>query len=319
MLLDASHRPWIAACLAVVVVSALLYLLSIVNVWPGSVLERGLYEPRGARAGSWLGLTFGTAGLILMLYAGVLGLRRRVPTWRVGRATTWMKGHLWLGLLSYALILFHSGFQLGGPLTVLLMVLFTVVLASGIYGIVLQQYVPRLMMTRVPLETVYEQIDAVVRQLRDEADALVGAAAGALPEMAAAEPERRGGGGLRRGAGAVALRPRGAPGPTLPDATGMREIYLAEIQPYLAPEHTPDTRLANPAMASALFRHLRTLVPPALHETLRELEAICDERRQLADQKRLHHWLHGWLLVHVPLSMALLLLSVVHAVISIRY
>jgi len=85
----------------------------------------------GPRAGSWPGLVYGAAGLTLMLYAGVLGLRRRVPTWRVGRATTWLKGHLWLGLLSYALILLHSGFQLGGPLTLVLMILFTLVVASG--------------------------------------------------------------------------------------------------------------------------------------------------------------------------------------------
>jgi hypothetical protein len=29
--------------------------------------------------------------------------------------------------------------------------------------------------------------------------------------------------------------------------------------------------------------------------------------------------MHGWLLVHVPLSMALLLLGAVHAVVALRY
>lgn len=308
MLLDASHRRWIAACLGLLALATVLYLVYV---------SRSL---GGARAGSWPGLIYGFAGLALMLYAGVLGLRRRVPTWRVGRAATWMKGHVWLGLLSYVLILFHSGFQLGGPLTLVLMTLFTVVVASGIYGVVLQQYVPTMMLNRVPLETVYEQIDSVVKQLREEADALVAAAAGAFPEMAeAADAERRGGGGAPKGTPAVVLRPRQALSAILPDAAGMKEIYLAEIRPYLASEKMPNARLATPAVAQALFRHLRTLVPPALHDTLGELEAICDERRQLAEQKRLHHWLHGWLLVHVPLSMALLLLSLVHAVISIRY
>ena len=159
-----------------------------------------------------------------------------------------------------------------------------------------------------------------MRQLREEADALVTAATGPLPEMTApsiAEP--RGGGGLRRVTASVVLRPRSVLAPALPDGIGMKEIYLAEIRRYLGPEKTPDARLSTPAVAAALFRHLRTLVPPALHETLQELEAICDERRQLAEQKRLHHWLHGWLLVHVPLSMALLVLALVHAVMSIRY
>jgi hypothetical protein len=99
----------------------------------------------------------------------------------------------------------------------------------------------------------------------------------------------------------------------------MKEIYVTEIRPYLAAESPHRARLSVPSVTAALFRHLRTLVPPALHATLQELEAICDERRQLAEQKRLHHWLHGWLLVHVPLSMALLLLAVVHAVVSLRY
>ena len=60
-------------------------------------------------------------------------------------------------------------------------------------------------------------------------------------------------------------------------------------------------------------------LPPLLHNTVGELEATCDERRQLRDQKRLHHWLHGWLLLHIPLSLALLLLGTAHAVIALRY
>ncbi|PYN69484.1 MAG: hypothetical protein DMD90_02765, partial [Candidatus Rokuibacteriota bacterium] len=75
---------------------------------------------------------------------GLLGARRKVPTWRLGRATTWMKGHLWLGLLSYLLILYHSGLAWGGTLTLVLMLLFTIVIASGIYGVLLQQFMPRL-------------------------------------------------------------------------------------------------------------------------------------------------------------------------------
>ena len=306
MLLDASHRRFIVACLAVLFLAAVSYAV---------YASRALGGPRG---GSWPGLTYGVAGLALMLYAGALGLRRRIHTWRVGRATTWMKGHLWLGLLSYALILLHSGFRLGGPLTLVLMILFTVVLASGVYGLVLQQYVPRLMLDRLPLETVYEQIDSVVRQLRDEADGLVTAAAGPLPEATEASIDGRRDDGGR--AAAVVLRPRSVLAPTPPpEGAGVRDIYLTEIRPYLGPDKVTNTRLSTPALAAALFRHLRTLVPPALHETLQELEAICDERRQLAEQKRLHHWLHGWLLVHVPLSMALLLLALVHAVMSIRY
>jgi hypothetical protein len=36
-------------------------------------------------------------------------------------------------------------------------------------------------------------------------------------------------------------------------------------------------------------------------------------------QANLHGWLHGWLLVHVPLSAALLILGTAHAVASVWY
>jgi hypothetical protein len=33
----------------------------------------------------------------------------------------------------------------------------------------------------------------------------------------------------------------------------------------------------------------------------------------------MHAWLHGWLLAHVPLSVALVLLAVIHIVTALRY
>ena len=59
--------------------------------------------------------------------------------------------------------------------------------------------------------------------------------------------------------------------------------------------------------------------PVAAHDVLRDLEEICEERRQLLVQRRLHLWLHTWLLAHVPLSFAFLVLAAVHSVISLRY
>jgi len=52
---------------------------------------------------------------------------------------------------------------------------------------------------------------------------------------------------------------------------------------------------------------------------LKDLENICEEEHQLSRQARIYHWLHAWLLVHVPLSIALLVLGAVHAVMALRY
>ena len=41
-------------------------------------------SPGGPRGGSAIGLTFGIAGYALMLFAGLLGARKKVPVWRIG-------------------------------------------------------------------------------------------------------------------------------------------------------------------------------------------------------------------------------------------
>jgi len=58
---------------------------------------------------------------------------------------------------------------------------------------------------------------------------------------------------------------------------------------------------------------------PELHAISRDLEALCEQRAQIEIQRKLHLWLHGWLLVHVPLSWAMVALTAVHAVMSLYY
>jgi hypothetical protein len=140
----------------------------------------------GPAGGSALGLGFGIAGYGMMLFAGLLGARKKMPVWRVGRAQTWMRGHLWLGLLSFPMILYHAGFAWRGQLTAVLMILFFIVILSGIIGAVLQHYVPSQLTANVPLETIYEEIPHVRQQLREEADQLVSSLCGPLPGRAGA-------------------------------------------------------------------------------------------------------------------------------------
>ncbi len=311
MLIDSSHRRWIAASILIVLVATAFYV---------PYVRAALNGPSG---GSVHGLVYGIVGFALMIFAGLLGARRKVPTWRIGRGTVWMRAHIWLGLVSLPLILFHGGFRFGGALTAVLMILFIIVYVSGIVGVLLQQALPRLMLTRVPLETVYEQIDSVVLQLLAESDGLVTAACGPLPVATPEVPDdRRAGGGVGTGRpGQPRSSPRGRPVALapVPESRALRETYLRDIRPFLDPQNAPNGLLGTSSRAAGLFRNLRTTLPLLLQETVTELEGICDERRQLADQKRLHHVMHGWLLVHVPLSMALLLLGAVHAVIALRY
>jgi hypothetical protein len=68
-----------------------------------------------------------------------------------------------------------------------------------------------------------------------------------------------------------------------------------------------------------MFTQLRVLLSRDLWPKLEDLGNICQEKRDLDRQRRMHIVLHGWLLVHIPASYALLLLGAVHAVYSLRY
>jgi len=308
MRIDETHRVWLLASVLILGAATAVYVLY------------ALEAPHGPRGGSPLGLTFGIIGFGFMIYAGLLGARKQVPVWRLGRAQTWMRGHLWLGLLALPLILFHAGFHFGGTLTTILLWLLIITVASGVFGAILQHYVPRLILERVPLETIYDEIDRIRTQLREEAEGFMEDLCGNVPEaveVAATEEAIRAG-------GFTALRPSrtgtGAQyGLTEEEVEPVRSFYTAELLPFLANPNAPDSRLADETRAQGAFSKLRMLVPAAAHPVIANLENLCDEERQLTRQVRLHRLLHVWLLVHIPLSLALLLLSVFHVVIALRY
>jgi hypothetical protein len=241
----------------------------------------------------------------MMLYAGLLGARKRVPTWRLGRAQTWMRGHLWLGLLSLLLILYHAGFHFRGPLTLVMMLLFFIVIGSGILGALIQHYVPGFMTSRVPLETIYEEIPHVRAQLCEEADQLAAAICGPLDPSLTEETEAQ--------AETVLVEIEHD------DRARFRDVYLQKVRPYLADPEGPGAELAEPLRSGETFEALRRLLAPQVHPVLDDLENICEEEQQLSRQIRIYRWLHAWLLVHVPLSIALLVLGAIHAVVALRY
>lgn len=491
VLIDKSHKRW-------GLLTGTLFALSGIAYW---------FYVRGAsgepRAGSVPGLCFGVAGSALMIFAGLIAARKRVPKWRIGSAQFWLRGHLWLGTLSVPLILFHAGFRWGGLLEQLLLLVLAGVVASGAFGLVLQQVLPRQMTARVPLETFYAQIPHVCDVLQIEGDVAVADVCGPLSvvpntqvatielldrlgvkekkevgkkqdqlkdkgkERSAEEVEQE---KLRKLLASVYEPPRGddpavhpagnaeaamleqptkaeenpvaaaelSPSPvesaapskamsasdkialmrakkqssnaeeTLAVATEraptpakamsaadkiammrakkqpsgieptaaqavepieapqpakvmsaaekialmkakiapaggaavappppkqqsvandawkmfcpeLKRFYLCDVRPFLQRSFPRGGPMVDESAADGRFAFERLRLPPELYDVLDELSQLCEERRQLATQARIHHWLHGWLFVHVGLSMALLGLGAVHAVISIYY
>jgi hypothetical protein len=327
MHMDKTQRTWGSASLIIFAASAIGYTVYALNSRPSG--------------GSVVGLFFGIVGFGFMIFAALLGARKRVPVWRLGRAQAWMRGHLWLGLLSLPMILFHGGFRFGGTMTQVLMWLLIATVGSGLFGAILQNYLPRVMTTDAPLETIYDEIGNVRKLLREEADRDVESVCGPLGLS------RDGTEAAQRAGGFTAMRPMAAAaGARMPvisavttanssgaavaaapeiillteeESAPLRRFYINEMRPFL--EHSSDRRLVlgREDKARLAFAGVRTMLPAVAHGPLADLEDICDEARQLRKQEQLHHWLHGWLLVHIPLSLALILLGAMHAVMALRY
>ncbi|MBI4859363.1 MAG: hypothetical protein HY815_03770 [Candidatus Riflebacteria bacterium] len=296
MILDRSHIKWAAGCALIAAASTAHY----------SRYAAG--EPSGPSGGTFEGLCYGVTASGLILFAASLSARRRFPGWLVGTGQHWLKAHIWISMLALPVVLFHSGLRVSGTMATLLVLLLAVVSASGIFGLVLQRFLPERMMVQCPTETVYEQIDQVLLKLREEARLSVEAAVGAFPDSlpSTVVAELRGG-GMPASTSLADLKPGSLP---------LVDFYVNHLKPYLAdlPSGLTDARAR-----ATHFEHVRRHVLSSLHPTLDDLASICHERSQLERQRRLHLWLHGWLFVHVPLSMLLVVLMCAHAVQALRF
>ena len=307
-------RPWVILVVAATVAAA--------AAWGWEWTASGRMPGGSSRSG----LVHGVLGGLIILFELALWPRRRVRSWRLGSAQAWLRAHVWLGLLCLPLVLMHARLLfIGGLLNWALMICFLVVIASGIWGLWLQQWMPIAMLERVPAETIHDQIDHVARQACRDLERLVdavcerppgqghGAEADDADEFAVVT-------GFRAMTGiqgkVIETLPLYA---TIPGTLPVRQAFLDEIRPYLLAGEAGGSPLRGPAESGRFFAGLRQAAPAEAAALVAQLEQACDQRRQLDLQRRLHGWLHAWLLVHVPLSAALGILLAVHVPVALWY
>jgi hypothetical protein len=236
-----------------------------------------------------------------------------------------MRAHIWLGVLCVWLVALHAGFSLGGPLTSVLWALLGLVTASALVGVVLQQLIPRLLLHSVPGETVAQQIDRQLGYVSERMKATVIEFAGSIDSVAPGWSTQAGEQSRREMAADAAGAPPASPlehrvgNVNKPPFGGepLRRFYHEYVTPYLL--RLPRSMLANQGRTESLFVALRTMTPPHIHPGIDEMRELVARHRLLSRQRSLMRVLFAWLLVHVPLSWALLVLAGIHAVNAMRY
>ncbi len=318
MIINRSHLPW-----ALLVAGAtLIFSAAYLEVFRPGLIPRYIPVPDSAGifpfghrsvGATPLGIAYGTTAFMIFIFAALLGVRKKVRHWRIGRAESWMRAHIWLSILTIPLVALHCGFHSGSPMTTGLLILYAVVMVSGFYGLALQQFIPRQMMDRLSHEVIYDQIPhlrkllvASAIELREEL---------APRELVSAGPK---GAGVF-GAGGAAAEPLLKDQEAEEARATLLKMLESDVLPYLRARRGSRSRLGRQQVSDNLFQLLRLSVAEQHRAKVDQMRRWCDERRQMDLQTLMQHWLHYWLLVHVPASLLLLIWTAWHALTGLFY
>lgn len=241
----------------------------------------GWTPPGGHNGGTWLGYTLGTIAALLIVWLMLLGIRKRrygPGNWSLA---AWLSAHVYLGLSLIVLATLHAAFQVGWNIHTLAYVLMLVVILSGVWGVIAYARLP----TLITDNRVGQSFDGMLAEIL-ELDQQSAELAGDLGDQFATEVRRsrdesRIGGSLRR-----QLSGRDPRCGTTRALARVRELAAS------VPE-------AQRAAAQALI------------EALGRKQELLRRARQDVRYKAL---LDIWLVLHVPLSFALLAALIAHIV-----
>ncbi len=307
MVINRTHIPWFILTLLATAGAALLYIarfhpasLPFAFELPEVLKDAG--PQKNTYGGTRIGLLFGTLAFLIFLFAAALGVRKKKRLWRIGRVELWLKAHVWFTIFTIPLVLFHSGFAMGSPHTSVIMWLYFIVMGTGFFGIAMQNVIPVLLKERLPREVVFEQIPHIRKRALDLAETLMkDCTPTVLKEGEKPDPK------------AIVITPEDKD-----SVEAIREFLEHDAISYLRLKRGEKHRLGKQRNGDEAFRLLKLNVIPKWLPRVEELQGCCDERRRTDLQTKLQHWLHGWLLIHVPISLLLIILTLWHAVVAVR-
>ena len=237
------------------------------------------YERREfTHGGSNWGLGYGIAGTLLILLLAFFGIRKRWYRSTFGTLEQWLQSHIYLGLLVLVILIFHTGMRFHDKVAVATFVLVVIVVASGAFGAILYVTVPRLL-TEVESNLTVEDMSDQLNQL---GRAMARIASGRSAAFQRIHDE---------------LTKQATPGAL----AGWRLLV---------------SRGRRKKQEAADWARLIAIVPKEEQEDLRQMLVLSRQRKELllrlVYQQRYKNVLEAWLYIHVPFTIALLVMAIVH-------
>lgn len=284
-----------------------------------------LFESRGhdrwPGSGSLPGLTFGIVGGAIILFEAAYAVRRWLVNWQFGSRSAWLREHVQLGLLGLPLIAMHAGFRSGGVFTTVLIVIYALVMVSGVALWWLQRR-GAAQATISPSRVESLRLE-LVRHVRELIERVAGEAADDSSE--AADVRRSAQEHIRLTTDRTASRLQGQvvqlhmQRTPLPDGERLRAFCSEVIAPFLDETPPASSPLLNVSRARREFDSLRSHFNPQLAAAIDQLEDCCNQRRDLLQVERDRVWMELCSLIHTPLTAALVVLTIAHAVVAWQF
>ena len=226
------------------------------------------------------GLSYGIAATILMFGVALYGIRRRIIkyTKKYGAAMskTWVQFHVYGGTLFLLLTFMHSGFRIPtGALTWWLWILSIWITLSGILGVMLQKWIPKILTSGLSIEVHYDRIPELIHEIKEKAENLIQGCDELIRDF------------YRKNLAVSFV----APEPRL--------IYYIDITGGIQSQ-------------TKQFDYLRRFLPAEEKGKLNQLELIYKTKLEIDAHYTLQKALRWWLYLHLPISIVLIVLVGLH-------
>lgn len=110
---------------------------------------------------TWLGYVLGSTGALLILWLLAYGIRKRSYRSSLGTVQGWLSAHVYLGAALVLVATLHTGFELGWNVHTLAYALTLLVVASGFWGLYLYLRMPARMSAALRGETLEQHLLAI--------------------------------------------------------------------------------------------------------------------------------------------------------------
>lgn len=278
-----SNRRYLYVALGLLIVSIVLYVSQ----------SGGAQPPNG---GTWQGYVLGTIGALLIVWLSLLGIRKRRYSSSMGTVQGWTSAHVYLGGALLVVATLHCAAQFGWNIHTLAYVLMTAVILSGFYGIYVYLHYPsKLAGNR--LNQARQQWLNELADVDEEAVSISGDCGADVQSMVASAIEltRYGGGFFAQ------LSGRDQSKVHLPQAEG-----AGKSQPNV------DQQLVIDRLAKRIPRSNKRSEAAALDDLLTLFSRRQTILRVLRQDIRMQGLVKVWLMIHIPMTVALLGALFVH-------